>query len=114
MRSYDYYSDKYTSLLYRHEFDKFLWQAKFSKPFIGLSHNLMYGSLTRANKLANPEIVTPISGYHESGLMLNHLFRVNFGHVAYINLNAGAFYHWTSSFNWQKNAVWVMGLSAGF
>lgn len=114
MRSYDYYSDKYFSLLYRHEFDKFLWQLKFSKPFIGLSHNLMYGSLTRANKLANHDIATPISGYHESGLMLNHLLQVNFAHVAYIYLNAGAFYHWTPSFNWQKNGIWVMGFSVGF
>ncbi|HEX6192868.1 MAG TPA: hypothetical protein VFZ42_10925, partial [Chitinophagaceae bacterium] len=114
MNSYDYYSDKYASLLYKHEFDKFLWQTKFSKPFIGLSHNMMYGSLTRANKFANPGTTAPVSGYHESGVMLNQLLQVNFAHVAYIYLNAGAFYHWTSSFNWQKNSVWVMGFSAGF
>ncbi len=114
MRPYDFYSDRYMSFLYKHDFDKYLWKLKFSKPFVSIGHNLMYGRLSNESKAATASIVAPVSGYHESGLLLNQLLQKNFFHTIYFYLNAGAFYHWTSSFNWQKNGVVVIGISGGF
>ena len=114
MRPYDFYSDRYISLLYKHDFDKYLWQAKFSKPFVSVVHNLMYGGISNENKNATAGIIAPVSGYHESGILLNQLLQKNLFHTFYLYLNAGVFYHWTSSFDWKKNRMWVVGISTGF
>jgi hypothetical protein len=100
--------------LYKHDFDKYLWQSKFSKPFVSIVHNLMYGGISRENKTATTGIMAPVSGYHESGILFNQLLQKNLFHTFYLYLNAGAFYHWTSSFDWNKNRVWVVGISTGF
>ena len=114
MHPYDYFSDRYASLFYRHDFDKFLWQLKFSKPFISIAHNMMFGGLTNENVSANAGIASPVNGYQESGLLLNQLLALNYVHLANIYFNTGVFYHWASSNNWQKNALWVAGVSVGF
>lgn len=114
MRPFDYYSDSYISFLYKHDFDKYLWKSKISKPFVSIAHNLLYGNMRSENKIANVGIAAPVSGYHESGILLNQLLQKDLFHTTFIYLNAGAFYHWTPSFNWKKNGVFVVGLSAGF
>jgi uncharacterized protein DUF5686/carboxypeptidase-like protein len=114
MRPYDYFSDKYVSLFYKHDFDKFLWQWKYSKPFISISHNILFGSLASENKTANTGIISPLNGYQESGLLINQLLLINYMHLANIYLNTGPFYHWATPFSIDKNAIWVVGISAGF
>jgi Family of unknown function (DUF5686)/CarboxypepD_reg-like domain len=114
MRPYDFHSDGYISLMYKHDFDKYFWRLKFSKPFASLAHNLVYGCISNTSKAANAGIVSPVSGYHESGILLNRLLQMNFFNATYIYLNAGTFYHWTPAFNWEKNGVFVIGFSAGF
>ena len=114
MRPYDFYSDKYISMLYKHDFDKYLWQFKYSKPLVSLVHNFMYGGLSQVNKAATIGITSPVSGYHESGVILNQLLQKDLFHTFYLYLNAGAFYHWTSSLTWKNNNVWVVGISTGF
>jgi hypothetical protein len=114
MHPYDYYCDRYISFLYKHDFDKYLWRLKFSKPFVSLVHNLMYGNISDETKAATTNIVAPVSGYHESGILLNQLIQKNFFHTIYLYLNVGALYHWTSSFDWNKNGIFVIGISGGF
>jgi uncharacterized protein DUF5686/carboxypeptidase-like protein len=114
MRPYDYFNDRYISFFYRHDFDKFLWQLKFSKPFISLAHNMIFGGLTTENINANAGIAAPVNGYQESGILLNQLLALNYVHLANIYFNTGVFYHWASSNSWQKNALWVAGVSVGF
>lgn len=114
MRPYDLYADSYVSVLYKHDFDKHLWNLRFSKPYVSIAHNLLYGQLSRSSRLANPGIVAPASGYHESGIVLNQLLQKNLFNAAYLYVNAGAFYHWTPVFDWKRNGVFVIGISAGF
>jgi hypothetical protein len=42
MRPYDFYNDGYVSFLYKHDFDKYFWRLKFSKPFPSIAHNMIY------------------------------------------------------------------------
>lgn len=114
MWPFDFYSDRYFSFLYRHDFDKYLWRSRISKPFISLLHNMMYGALSNENKSATANVVAPVSGYHETGILLNQLVQINFLHTVYIYVNIGAAYHWTSSFDEKKNGVFVLGISGGF
>ena len=113
MKPFDLYSERYISLLYRHDFDRFLWDTKLSKPFLSLAHNLVYGTISFDSRLANPGLRTPVSGYHESGLLVNQLFQKNILHAFNIYINAGLFAHWHSNLSWKKDAVWVIGISAG-
>ena len=114
MYPYDYFSDHYISLFYKHDFDKFLWNMKFSKPFISIAHNMIYGGLNTQNLTTNTAIAAPKNGYHESGLLLNQLLTWNYLHLANIYFNGGVFYHWNAQNNWSQNAVWVAGVSIGF
>jgi hypothetical protein len=111
MHPFAFYSDAYISILYKHDIDWFLWEKKFSKPYLSLAHNMLYGSMQSQNKTI--DLVAPVNGYHESGIVLNQLIQKNFLHAFYLYLNAGAFYHWSGSYNWKKNGVFVVGISAG-
>jgi hypothetical protein len=111
MNPFDYYTDGYSSLLYRHNFDWRLYNNKFSSPYISLAHNMLYGNLDAANEAANPGATAPIKGYHETGIVLNSIVRINYWNLAYVNLNIAGFYHWNGPFNWDKQGKFALGLS---
>ena len=113
MRPFDFYSDRYGSLLYRHSLDKNFWNLKWTKPYLSIAHNFIYGNLQQVNKAANSALQSYPKGYHESGLLFNRLLKYDVG-FGDINLDVGAFYHWQKKGDWQYNTVWVIGLSSGF
>ncbi len=101
---YQYFSDKYITFLFRHDFDKALFKiGDFMKPTPGFAHNMLYGSLNAINTTANPGTIAPSGGYHESGIILNKLLIYDLAHLAYLDINIGAFYHWAPApFDWKK------------
>lgn len=113
MYPYAYFNDKYASLIYRHDFERMLYKTKYSSPYISIAYNVVFGSLNTANAAANGDVSIPARGYHENGLMLNRLLRVNYLNLAYLDLNLGAFYHWNGLFDWKKNGTIVVGLGLG-
>ncbi|MCB9046769.1 MAG: carboxypeptidase-like regulatory domain-containing protein [Chitinophagales bacterium] len=114
MHPYTYYNDRYACLFYRHEFDRMLYKTKYSAPYISVIHNLLYGSLNRQNSLAGGNLGTPATGYHETGMMLNRIIRLNYLNIAYLDINAGAFYHWNGPFDWGSNGMFVAGVGLSF
>jgi hypothetical protein len=114
IRPFDYFNDRYLSVLYKHDFEKSLWKLTWSKPYISIAHNLMYGGLDKVSKEANPGIAPNSGGYHESGFLLNQLLQRNFFGATYVYLNAGVFYHWTNDPTLRRNALFVLGISTGF
>jgi hypothetical protein len=113
MRPFDYYSDRYLSLLYRHDMDRFFWDRQWSKPFLGFAHNAVVGSVRTASLSANPGIRTYAGSYQESGLLVNQVFRHNF-HVTDVYLNVGVFHHWEKGANLEKNNFFVFSITTGF
>ena len=111
MKPFDYYSDQYIAFYYKHDFDKFFWNTKWSKPFLTVAHNSIYGSLNNRNEGANAGIRSFGNSYHETGSLLNHLLRLNI-HIADLFLNGGVFYHWNKEDNWKNNHTWAVGISA--
>lgn len=111
MLPYQFFSDKYASLLYMHDFDKRLYKLDFSNPYISLAHNILLGNLSKENMLANPGMQTPSTAYNESGIILNSILRYNFADLIYLNINLGAFYHWTDSFDAEKNGRLALGFN---
>jgi hypothetical protein len=113
MHPYDFFTDHYVSLLYRHDFDNYFWDKKLSKPFLTVAHNMIYGSLTAGSKAANPGINSLTKGYHESGLLVNQLIRKNL-HFADLNIGVGAFHHWTPGKYQKESTVGVFSVYLGF
>jgi hypothetical protein len=111
MRPYDYFSDRFISGLYKHDFDWYFWDSKFSKPSLSIAHNLVYGEVGKNSILANPGIHSFNAGYHETGIMVNQLFKKNL-HFADVIFSAGAFHHWSNE-DWRKNTVGVFSINFG-
>jgi hypothetical protein len=111
MGPFDFYTDHFFSFYYKHDFDKFLWENKWSKPFISLAHNFQYGKVDSPSAVANPGLKSLTNGYHESGFLLNQAFRLNI-HVADVYLNGGVFYHWNKERNWNNNSAYVLSVTA--
>jgi hypothetical protein len=97
---------------YKHDFDRYFWDFKYSKPFLSVAHNMIFGDLNTANRSANENIGYLNKSYHESGILLNQLGKINF-HFANLYLNAGVFYHWNNKLSF-GNSKYVLGFSAGF
>lgn len=113
MRPFDFYNDRYASLLYKHDFDRFFWDVKWSKPFLSLAHNMAYGSLTGKTAAANGGIRSFKKGYHESGILVNQLLRYNI-HVTDVYFNTGLFYNWSRPSPFKESAFLVFSISTGF
>ncbi len=110
---YDYYMDQFANFIFRHDFDWKLYtiktkDAKFSSaPSLSVQYSMLYGTLAnRQAQLIN--ISVPDNAYHEAGIMLNNLFRIN-DHFYYSGLNIGYFYHIASAFDLSKNGHFVIG-----
>ena len=115
MLPFTYFTDRFASLMYKHDFDWCFYNIKSSKPYLSLAYNVMYGSLTPQNAAADAGITAPATGYHETGLLINQLLRINYVNLAYLNLNMGAYYHWTpAAFNFKQNGRFVFGFDIGF
>lgn len=112
MRPYDYYSDRFFGFSWRHDFDWRLYNlANISRPYIGIVHNFLVGSLDNAAAHRYVAFSVPDVAYNETGIMLNDLLRVKYFGVAYLGLNAGYFYHWTNKTDLKKNGQFSFGIN---
>jgi hypothetical protein len=113
MQPFDFYSDRYLAFFYKHDFDKFLWDLKWSKPYLSLAHNMALGSLGSESRLANTGIHSYSNGYHESGILVNQLLRRNV-RVGDVGLTGGYFYPWSTLPVQVKNGTWVFSINVLF
>lgn len=109
MKPFDFYNDRYLSLYYRHDFDRYFWETKNSKPSLTLAYNGALGSLSEQSRKASPALQSFSQGYHEAGVLLNGLLRINL-RFADINLISGAFYRLSNGGSWSDNGVIALGL----
>ena len=116
MLPYQYYTDQFASVIFRHDFDWKLYKieipgTKFSSaPNICLQYNVLYGTLARPEAQQYVSFAVPSNGYHEAGLQLNNLVRVLYANLYYLTINVGYFYHIIPVFNTTNNSRAVVGL----
>ena len=120
MSPYDYYSDRFINFLYRHDFDWRLYKIKIpetpwsSSPFISLQYNLLYGKLSQPQVQQGVAFGVPDNAYHEAGLIVNSLLRLNYFNLYYFTLNIGYFTHITQDIDLSKNGRLVFGAGVDF
>ncbi len=116
MLPYQYYSDQFASVIFRHDFDWKLYKieipdTKFSSaPNICLQYNMLYGTLAHPEAQQYVSFAVPSKGYHEAGLQLNNLVRVIYANLYYLTVNVGYFYHVTPVLSATNNSRVVVGV----
>jgi hypothetical protein len=101
MFPYQYYSDQFVNVIYRHDFDWKLYKLNFKKtsyssaPNICLQYGMLYGTMAHPELQNFASFSIPDHTYNEAGLILNNLLRYIYFDLCYITFNAGYFYHIT-------------------
>jgi hypothetical protein len=119
MLPYEYYSDRFINVFFRHDIDRKLYRWRISKglssaPNICLQYNMLYGELNNraAHKYVN--FAVPDNAYHEAGLLVNSIARLVYLNLYYLTLNVGYFYHITPAFDAKANGRFVYGVGIEF
>ncbi len=119
---YDFYSDQFINVVYRHDFDWKLYKLETngsslsSAPNICLQYNMLYGGLSNAYEHELVTFKTPQNPYNEAGMLLNNLVRLRYLNLYYLTFNMGYFYHiedLKANYN-AKNGRFVFGLGIEF
>lgn len=117
MLPYEYYSDRFINFYWKHDFDWKFYDLKLthklsSSPRLSFGYNLLVGSLKNREAHQQLQFSVPDKAYHETGVMLNRMARIKFLNMAYLNFNAGYYYHIEGSFNHKQDGRFVFGLGA--
>lgn len=116
MYPYDYYSDAFVSLIWRHDFDWRLFRADIREaglgcdPYLSIGYNMLVGSMQDPEVHKYVSFTVPRNAYHETGLMLNDLLRYRYLNLYYLTFNIGYYYHWTPVLDLSNNGRLVFGL----
>jgi len=116
MYPYEYYSDAFVSLIWRHDFDWRLFKVQLGKsgfslaPYISIGHNMLYGTMQHPEVHKYVSFAVPRNGYHESGMVLNDILRLKYLNLYYLTLNLGYYYHWGPVFDPDLNGRIVFGM----
>lgn len=116
MRPYEYYSDRFINFYWMHDlpwrfyYAKVLKRALSSAPKPSIGYNVLWGSMKDKDVHQLVTVNVPYKPYHETGIIVNGLLRLNFLSFGYLTLNAGYFYHWTGRFDASQNGRVVIGM----
>lgn len=116
MYPYDYYTDQFVSLIFRHDMDRKLYKLDIkgtslsSAPNICLQYGFLYGTLAHPEDHKYVAFSVPDNTYHEGGLLINNLLRLRYSNLYYLTLNIGYFYHITPAQFDYNNGRLVFGM----
>ena len=120
MYPYDYYTDQFVNVIWRHDFDSKLYKVKLpgssfsSAPYIGLQYNMLYGTLQHRETQKHVAFGVPDNAYQEAGVLLNNLLKLKYLNLYYLSLNFGYFYHFAPVGDLNKNGKIVVGFDVQF
>lgn len=120
MYPYDFYTDQYVNIIWRHDFDSKLYKLQVpgssvsSAPYLGLQYNMLYGTLQHRETQKQVSFGVPDNAYHEAGILLNSLLKLKYLTLYYFSFNVGYFYHFTPIADLNKNGKIVLGFDVQF
>lgn len=101
MQPYEFLSDRYVNLFFTHNFGALLFGIGKFKPEFVFMQNSGWGNLSNGS-YHSIEFRTKDKFYHESGLLVSNLLKLNYLNTFYLQLGAGVFYRYG---NYANNAV---------
>lgn len=91
MLPYEFISDRYIHLFFKHDIGSLLFKSKSFSPGFILHHNVGWGDLVNKPQFNNGfNIKNKI--FMESGVELTKLLKINYLDIGYLGLGAGVFY----------------------
>ncbi len=93
---YSFYTDAFVFGAWRHDFDWRFYKAQFGKggsmPGLSLAYNGYWGTLAHPAAQSGIAFSVPSGGYHEGGVLVRDIIRIQYLHLYYIGLTAAYFY----------------------
>jgi hypothetical protein len=83
--------DRFVQFSWLQELGYLFWQTTYSRPMVALSHLSITGALDHPERHQNISTISPQSVFSESGLILHHLYKVNYLNIADLSIGAGFF-----------------------
>jgi len=78
MLPYEFFSDRFATLHFRHSFGSLLFKLKKFAPELVVTTSVGFGTLKNADKHQGETFKTMEKGFYESGLAINNLYKINF------------------------------------
>lgn len=99
MRPYEFFSDRYLSLFYTHNFEKMLFKIGKFQPNLLLHTNVGFGSMKNPSVHKGIDFKTMEKGYFESGFTIDNIL------TGFANYGIGVFYRYGpyADPSWNKN-----------
>ena len=94
MDRYEFISDRFVNIYFKHNFGALLLKTKRFKPSFMLVHNMGIGGLKMPQFHKNIEFKTMDRMFLESGIQINDIFRFSYFNAAYIGLGIGGYYRY--------------------
>lgn len=94
MKPYEFLSNRYVDLFFKHNFGSLLFKVGNFKPNIIIHQNLGWGNLFKNGNRHTPYFKTMENIYMESGLGLEKILKINYLNVGYLGFGAGVFYRY--------------------
>ncbi len=94
MEAYEFLSDRYVHFFFKHKFNSYLYQSKWSSPQFAIAQNIGFGNLENPEAHRFMFFDTMEKGFYESGVLLENLIRIPYLGAMYLDLSFGAFYRY--------------------
>ncbi len=115
MRLFEFANEEYAALHYRHRLWRWYSKTPIFRPEFIMSHSAGVGTVSEKGLKNHKgyEFSSMEDGYLESGLIINHLLRLEYVDVAYVGLGIGAFYRYGSYqyADWEDNLALKLSLT---
>ncbi len=112
MDQYEFLSNRFIHLFFRHDFGKLLVREKWFQPSIAIEHKLAVGEQTLPISNLNT-FKTLEEPYLEAGLVVDNIIRINYLNVAWLGFGVGAYYRYGAHHlpgGWSKNTAWRLSV----
>lgn len=99
--------DQFLNLFVSQEIGPVFYQHTYSAPFLTLIYNMAAGSLSNPQKHTQISFTSMKQPYHEGGLKLDNILRLNYLDIGWIGFGFASYYrfgYWSST-DWRKNLV---------
>lgn len=94
MLPYEFLSDKYANLFFKHNFQGLLLKIGKFQPEISLLHNMSWGTLNNRELYSLYNIKTKEKTFFESGISFENMMKFNYLKLVKIGFGLGSYYRW--------------------
>lgn len=116
MGLYEFVSDRASAIFLTHNFGNIWINTRFTKPELLIYQSSGFGSLSFPERHTEINFATMEKGFHECGLGLKNLLRMNYVNVAYLNFGIDGFYRYGpyQRGDWDKNISVMVNANFSF